>query len=337
MPSNGIISRVYKGDPVRRGNSGQAVDDHSKLINKLSDHQTPRNSAVTAVFSRLGYLEELILSEIEGTTPFTLSDIQVKIRERYGVKVSPKRLYDAAMRLVKRGLLTERWRGYYQLTIDYDSSVIKELNKIKKEVRRRVNDDLKENLYEPVVEVGVLRGFGCGRSCVENLALEPPPECLSDRDFAVFKIHSPGDFIDFVRNFYRDYYIKRSLLRRIDAYLHLPKYVVRRLKRECMEEASMIVKYGYVVPGCHGVYGHKVSDGYDCRGFRKFDDFIPLKDCDDRHTYEKGINIYVPIEVIKELLSRYRYRNASLFIKSYIEIHGKRAKTKKQRNKSNRY
>lgn len=287
-------------------------------------------------FSRLGHLQELILSTIEETYPFKPSDIQARIKSRYGVEVSLKRLHDAIMRLVRRGTLVRVSRGYYQLTIDYDSSVINTLKEIREEVKKRVDEEAKENLYDlrPVVEVGVLRGFGCGRSCVEGLVSGPLPECLSDRDFAVFKIHSPGDFIDFVRNFYRDYYVKKSLLRCVDAYLHYhlgyPKYAVRRLKRECMKEASMIVKYGYVVPGCHGVYGHKVGDGYDCRGFRKFDDFIPLKDCDDRHTYEKGINIYVPARVIKGLLSRYKYKNASLFIKSYIEIPGKRAKTKKR-------
>jgi hypothetical protein len=283
----------------------------------------------------------LILSEIEGTTPFTLSDIQVKIRNKYGVEVSLKRLHDAAMRLVNRRILTKISRGYYRLAVDYDSSVIKVLDKIKEEVRSRVNDEVKENLFSirPVVGVGVLRGFGCGRSCVEDSVLEPPLECLGGGGFAVYMIHSPGDFIDFVRNFYRDYYVKRFLFRRVDAFLHYylgySRYAVRRLKRECREEARTIVEYGHVVFGCHGVYGHKLDDKHDCRGFRRFDSFIPLKDCDDKHTYEKGINIYIPIEVIKELLSR--YRNASLFIKSYIEILGKRAKTKKQRNKSNRY
>jgi hypothetical protein len=309
MPSNGVISKTYKDNCVVRGNSkghDKVVDDDFGLgVYKYCGHQTARNSALAVrTFSRLGLLQKLILSIIGDTYPFKLSDIQIRIKNRYGVEVSLKRLHDAVARLVKRRILAKTSRGCYQLTVDYDSSVIEVLKEIRKEVRSRVNDEVKENLFSirPVVEVEVLRGFGCGGSCVEGLVSEPPG--LSG-GFAIYKVHSPGDFMNFYVNYNIDYYVKDYYRGCLDDWLHYyyygySKYAIKKLRRRCKKFALMIVKHGIPVIGCHGVYGHKVGDGYDCRGFRKFDGFMPLKDCDDIHTYEKGINIYVPLELLVE-------------------------------------
>jgi hypothetical protein len=278
----------------------------------------------TTVLSKLGNLQKAVLLIIKRTfnnSEFTISDVRVTLREEYNINVDRRNLWHVFQRLVRRGIIKKVMRGLYRLVKDIDESVLK---------FRELNDNLYRDGYRDGC-YGVVRGGCCGvyegrylGGCqgVYQVRFNDLYRGVCGGGFGgVVRVHGFGGFgggldgfLGFVVRvgFWYDvlgfYYM--GLLDMLRSYYGLPKYFIRRFKRWVSSLASKVVT-GETVVGGHGFYGKKV------RGYKKFNNIVPLACLDGGHVYELGVDTYIPKEVAEELIKALR---GSGFIKCYVRL-----------------
>lgn len=235
--------------------------------NKSIHGQKTRTTLVDVGIKKLGYLERIILSYIvtRKTWTFSISDISVHLR-RIGQPIDRRRLWDAVQRLSRRGFIEKVKRGIYKLVKDIDLSLIKNKGHGEKEEREN-----KDNLCR-FVSGGCVGGGGSGGG--------------GRRLVRVHAVVGGGGFVDLLLRVELAYrflvVVRRVLIGYGVGVLGLSRSGVRRLLRGVGRAVDGALVGAEGVVGCHGRYG---------RRFYGLSSLVPLRECDDGHYYECGVDV----------------------------------------------
>jgi hypothetical protein len=133
-----------------------------ELLSAREVYKPSGRGSLRAQLSRVGPLQSLILEyAVRVAEVFMLSDIVVYRKNEYDTHLDRRRMYDAAQRLVKRGVLVRVKREWYRLadSVDLSENDVK-LEKHGESLLNTSPIDRKDKLLEATL--GALRVFvGC--------------------------------------------------------------------------------------------------------------------------------------------------------------------------------